>query len=191
MAGADRFTFNTSTTDNIVDYRNASYQTETGLDGRFGAGQVNIYNGYHIIAGGELNSDRDDPSGPGEIGWQGFDFDPFFGVMGDLGYSFILLHLAGNPMRIGSLPCMGYQNPWRYLLEFRQFSNTVRLESVSLRCDRSARSSNDDRINGGYGKYREPVGCLAERQELSNESHGSGRPRGLNRSTKPLPKWTA
>jgi hypothetical protein len=82
MAGADRFTQNTSTTDNIVDYRASAYQTENGLDGRYGAGQVNIYNSYHMIAAGEQNSAEDYPVGQGAVGWRGFDFDPSFGVAG-------------------------------------------------------------------------------------------------------------
>ena len=79
MAGADRFTQNTSTTDDIVDYGDPAYQTDNGLDGRFGAGQVNVYNSYHIIAAGEQNSDE---IGSGIVGWRGFDFDPSFGVVG-------------------------------------------------------------------------------------------------------------
>jgi len=79
MAGADRFTLNTSTPANIVDYRSPGYQTENGLDSRFGAGQINIYNSYQIIAAGEQNSDE---TGSGMIHSQGFDFDPSFGVVG-------------------------------------------------------------------------------------------------------------
>ncbi|MBN1906113.1 MAG: hypothetical protein JW927_13560 [Deltaproteobacteria bacterium] len=82
MAGADRFTQNTSTTANIVDYRKDPYKTANGLDGRYGAGQVNIYNSYHIIANGEQNSDEDNSSRDGVISWEGFDFDPAFGIVG-------------------------------------------------------------------------------------------------------------
>jgi hypothetical protein len=76
MAGADRFTANTSFFANITDYRSAGHQTANGLDDRFGAGQVNIYHSYQIIAAGEQNSFQD---GGGAIGPQGFDYDPAFG----------------------------------------------------------------------------------------------------------------
>lgn len=82
MAGADRFTQNTGTTANISDYGTDPYMKENGLDGRFGAGQINIFNSYHIIAAGEQNSDEDDPHGSGAISWSGFDFDPSFGITG-------------------------------------------------------------------------------------------------------------
>jgi hypothetical protein len=79
MAGADRVTHNGSFT-NITDYRVASSnQSANGLDKRFGAGQVNVYHSYHIIAAGEQNSAEDYPAGQGNIGWYGFDYDPFFG----------------------------------------------------------------------------------------------------------------
>jgi hypothetical protein len=80
MAGADRATNNGSVA-NLSDYRvDAAHQTVNGLDKRFGAGQVNIYNSYHIIAAGEQNSDEDDgSSGSGEVGSSGFDYDPYFG----------------------------------------------------------------------------------------------------------------
>ena len=80
MAGADRFTINGSGVANISDYRvDAANQTANGLDARFGAGQVNVYNSYHIIAAGEQNSNEDDGSGTGNIGVYGFDYDPSFG----------------------------------------------------------------------------------------------------------------
>ena len=77
MAGADRQT-NNSGGANITDYRAApANQTANGLDSRFGAGQVNILNSYHIIAAGEQNSAED--GGAGVIGKSGFDYDPHFG----------------------------------------------------------------------------------------------------------------
>ena len=79
MAGADRYTNNDIEAD-ITDYRtDAANQASNGLDIRFGAGQVNIFNSYHIIAGGEQNSAEDFPEEKGEIDWFGFDYDPFFG----------------------------------------------------------------------------------------------------------------
>ena len=51
--------------------------TTNGLDSTYGAGQLNIYNSYHIIAAGEQNSRED--GGTGFIGRFGFDYDPNFG----------------------------------------------------------------------------------------------------------------
>lgn len=80
MAGADRQTSNT-TGANIVDYRaSPANQTANGLDNRFGAGQVNIFNSYNIIAAGEQNSTED--GGTGAMGASGFDYDPHFGGSG-------------------------------------------------------------------------------------------------------------
>jgi hypothetical protein len=79
MAGADRQTSNTTGAD-ITDYRVASTnQSANGLDKRFGAGQLNIYNSYHVLAAGEQNSAEDYPSGGGTIASLGFDYDPQFG----------------------------------------------------------------------------------------------------------------
>jgi hypothetical protein len=79
MAGASRQTNNSSSTD-IVDYRvDAADRTANGLDRRFGAGQLNISNSYHIVAAGEQNSVEDFRGGGGLIGAAGFDFDPAFG----------------------------------------------------------------------------------------------------------------
>ncbi|TKB79223.1 MAG: VPLPA-CTERM sorting domain-containing protein [Nitrospira sp.] len=77
-AGADRETSNTGTTTNITDYRSAGHETANGLDDRYGAGQVNIYNSYHILAGGEQQSLQ---SGGGDIGSRGFDY----GTIGRVG----------------------------------------------------------------------------------------------------------
>ena len=77
MAGADRSTANTSAAD-ITDYRvDPANQTTNGLDTRFGAGQVNVYNSFQIVNAGEQNSDED--FGSGNIGTEGFDYDPSFG----------------------------------------------------------------------------------------------------------------
>lgn len=79
MAGADRQTSNTSAYGDINDYRSASHQSANGLDTRYGAGQLNIYNSYQIISGGEQNSFEDDATGLGRIGYVGFDYDANFG----------------------------------------------------------------------------------------------------------------
>jgi hypothetical protein len=68
MAGADRWTNNISTPSNITDYGDPAYATANGLDTRYGAGQVDVYISYHIIAAGQ--------QGPGTIGTYGFDYNP-------------------------------------------------------------------------------------------------------------------
>lgn len=81
MAGADRAVTNTEPAENpagITDYRaKPADQTDNGLDRRYGAGQLNIYNSYQIIAAGEQDSRED--NGNGTIGAFGFDYNPAFG----------------------------------------------------------------------------------------------------------------
>jgi hypothetical protein len=103
MAGADRATSNSSSAD-ITDYRaDPANQTVNGLDKRFGAGQINIYNSFHIVAAGEENSDEDDGSGSGVIGSSGFDYDPSFGGNGGsnttASYNF---STGANPVRLSA-----------------------------------------------------------------------------------------
>ncbi len=82
MAGAQRVTSNTTPAD-ITDFRALpANQSDNGLDTRFGAGQLNIQNSFHIIAAGEQNSDEDDIGGTGAIDLSGFDYDPSFGGAG-------------------------------------------------------------------------------------------------------------
>lgn len=71
MAGADRETANSSTSADITDYRHGGHATANGLDDRYGAGQVNILNSYHILAGGEQPSLQ---LGGDDIGRFGFDY---------------------------------------------------------------------------------------------------------------------
>jgi len=73
MAGADRNIDNIRGAD-ITDY---AVDTDNGLDSRFGAGQVNIFNSYNIINGGEHDSFEDGDAT--DIGQYGFDYDPAFG----------------------------------------------------------------------------------------------------------------
>jgi len=73
MAGANRNTNNYRGA-NITNY---TVDTDNGLDSRFGAGQVNIFNSYNIINGGEHDSSEDGDAT--DIGQHGFDYDPAFG----------------------------------------------------------------------------------------------------------------
>jgi hypothetical protein len=78
MAGADRVTRN-STSTNLALYRgSAANRAANGLDTRYGAGQVNIRNSYRIIAAGEQNSTEDGGAASGTAN-RGFDYDGAFG----------------------------------------------------------------------------------------------------------------
>ena len=78
MAGATRFRMNTLANGNIIDYRvNPANQTDNGLDWRYGAGQIDVYDSYLILAAGEQASNQDGGAGP--VGFTGFDYDPAFG----------------------------------------------------------------------------------------------------------------
>ena len=79
MAGADRQTANTSTDANITDYRSPGHETANGLDSRYGAGQLNIYNSYRILAGGEQKSVQ---NGGADVTAFGFDYGTIGGLSG-------------------------------------------------------------------------------------------------------------
>jgi hypothetical protein len=84
MAGADRRTANrwrgTVPPADIRDYRlDPAHQADNGLDHRYGAGQLNVYTSYRILAAGEQNSAEDEPGAGGRTGASGFDYDPRFG----------------------------------------------------------------------------------------------------------------
>jgi hypothetical protein len=76
MAGASRTSPNLTNTKTPAGY---AVNTTNGLNSTYGAGELNIYNSYHIIAAGEQNSRQDFLSGGGEIKSVGFDYDPAFG----------------------------------------------------------------------------------------------------------------
>jgi len=73
MAGADRSTNN----GRGAEITNYTVNTSNGLDSLYGAGQVNIYNSYHVLTGGEHDSAEDGDATA--IGRFGFDYDPEFG----------------------------------------------------------------------------------------------------------------
>jgi hypothetical protein len=76
MAGASRTSPNLT---NSVTPKGYTVNTANGLNSTYGAGQLDIYNSYNIIAAGEQNSQQDLPSGGGEIKSVGFDYEPYFG----------------------------------------------------------------------------------------------------------------
>jgi len=81
LAGADRVTHNSSGVD-IIGYRaTGGERMVNGLDRRYGAGQLNVYNSYRILIAGEQDSSEDHASG-GWIGPAGFDHDGSFGGLG-------------------------------------------------------------------------------------------------------------
>lgn len=71
MAGASKETANTDGRANISDYRSIGNETTNGLDQRYGAGQLNISNSYHILAAGEQEA--------GHVDATGFDYNDSFG----------------------------------------------------------------------------------------------------------------
>ena len=101
MAGADRATVGNTNAVDITDYRVAvANQTMNGLDKRFGAGQVNIYNSYHLLAAGEQDSAED---GGVSIGNTGFDYDPSFGGLNSsnatASYNFTTSAIGGQKIK--------------------------------------------------------------------------------------------
>jgi len=80
MAGAERYTYNRATDNtapDMTDYRSiASLQTANGLDYRYGAGQVNVFHSYNMLAAGQTDSQQD---GGGPVGTYGYDYDESFG----------------------------------------------------------------------------------------------------------------
>jgi len=82
MAGAARRVANGSGV-GIDDYRaDPADHSPNGLDRRFGAGQLDVYSSYQIIAAGEQNSAEDQPADNGVVQPSGFDYDPEFGGAG-------------------------------------------------------------------------------------------------------------
>ncbi len=77
MAGADRAVDNAVGAD-LTDYL---IDTSNNLDLDYGAGQVNIFHSYNILAAGEHDSDQD-LGGGFDIGSLGWDYDPNFGGQG-------------------------------------------------------------------------------------------------------------
>ncbi|MDH5387591.1 MAG: hypothetical protein OEY06_03970 [Gammaproteobacteria bacterium] len=99
MAGADRATVGNTNAVDITDYRVAGKQTSNGLDTRFGAGQINIYNSYHVLAVGEQDSAEDGGSVFADIG---FDYDPSFGGLSGNSaatYSFTTSAIGGQQLK--------------------------------------------------------------------------------------------
>ena len=62
MTGASRTSLNLTNTKNPGGY---TVNTANGLNSSYGAGELNIYNSYRIIAAGEQNSSQDNPVGAG------------------------------------------------------------------------------------------------------------------------------
>ena len=82
MAGADRYADNLRGPD-LTSY---TVNSSNGLDNIYGAGQMNIFNSYHIIAGAE--QDSIESGGPGQITAFGFDYNPDFSKNDSATYAF-------------------------------------------------------------------------------------------------------
>ncbi|MCW8831249.1 MAG: hypothetical protein OQK32_06995 [Gammaproteobacteria bacterium] len=100
MAGADRETAGNTNAVDITDYRSLGNQTSNGLDTRFGAGQVNLYNSYHLLAAGEQDSVED---GGVAFTHVGFDYDSSFGGLNSSNttatYSFTTSAISGQKLK--------------------------------------------------------------------------------------------
>ena len=68
-----------------TDFRAPSQQSQNGLDRRYGAGQLNLYNSYHVLTAGEQASLE---SGGDAIDRAGFDYANGFGSEDSASYSF-------------------------------------------------------------------------------------------------------
>lgn len=80
MAGASRQRIDENP-DNGTIY---TVDLANGLDSRFGAGEINVYNNHHILTAGETDSDQDDGGGSGAINPEyGWDYDASFGADGN------------------------------------------------------------------------------------------------------------
>lgn len=77
MAGADRSVDNPRG----PDLNNYSIDTVNNLDLDYGAGQLNVFHSYNILAAGEHDSDQDRSSSV-DISNVGWDYDPQFGGAG-------------------------------------------------------------------------------------------------------------
>ncbi|QDT01620.1 S8 family serine peptidase [Adhaeretor mobilis] len=90
MAGADRKIDN-ARGDDLTDY---VVDTTNNLDIQYGAGQVNIFNSYNILAGGEQDSAEDGGALP--ISDRGWDYDDSFGGSGGSNSTGTYRFTAGN-----------------------------------------------------------------------------------------------
>ena len=89
MTGADRTIFadaplSAESSPEVTGFRlNESDRTKNGLDRRYGAGHLNVYNSYGVIIGGETNSAEDEPAPDRFLMGSGFDYDESFGGLRD------------------------------------------------------------------------------------------------------------
>ncbi|MBU2568492.1 MAG: hypothetical protein KJ725_00390 [Gammaproteobacteria bacterium] len=103
MAGADRATQNFHTIAQITDYRaDAINQAQNGLDVRFGAGQLNVYNNYQIMDAGQQSNMQD--GGAATVDWFGWDYDANFGGAQDsnniASYRFATSEVGGDQLTV-------------------------------------------------------------------------------------------
>jgi len=78
MAGANKQVW--------TDYRSPSFASPNGLDSRFGAGQLDVYESYHMLAAGE--HDSREAGDLASIGNYGFDLQTQFGAKDTSTYGF-------------------------------------------------------------------------------------------------------
>ncbi len=131
MAGADRNTAGNTNSADITNYRvDAANRTTNGLDTRFGAGQVNVYNSYHVLAAGEQSSSED---GGSIITSTGFDYDSAFGGLNGASnaaatYSFTTGAIGGQNLKaalVWNLAFSGFQANNLYDLDLQLIDETA------------------------------------------------------------------
>jgi len=90
MAGADRFTSNRNYANIHYHFFGDLYKRDNNLDTRFGAGQLNMYNSYYILDGGEYESmeNATATNNQGRIGSWGFDYHTDFTESSTATYEF-------------------------------------------------------------------------------------------------------
>jgi hypothetical protein len=101
-----------------------------GLNSRYGAGELDVYASYHILAGGEHNSAEDAPGSGGLIGPVGFDYDPYFG--GDSGSNRLGSYYFSTDLTQGTLTA---SLVWHIDIDGgrpRNFDGTARLYDLDL-----------------------------------------------------------
>lgn len=149
MAGADRDTANTGTAANIADYRAAGHQTANGLDSRYGAGQLDVFNSHQIIAAGEQEA--------GAVGPAGFDYRTGFGGAGGRAASYTFTATGGEVLSASLVWNLGVSNnanlaPTLHHLNLSLFDLT---ENSALVADSSSALDNTQNLwlalLGGHG----------------------------------------
>jgi hypothetical protein len=156
MAGAARAVPQRADSGGIADYRASDRRTANGLDRRYGAGALDIYNSYRIVTAVEHDSNEDRSGADAVISASGFDFDPSFGGRGGSNSS--------ASYRVSAAP--------------RDRDLTVALvwnarvsSGQGLRFDRPAETYDLDLVLYELDADGEPLDIVASRSRIDNTEH--------------------